>query len=415
MSVNDLSQSMLDTIQLMSTKAANSSGATLTVKCTITNIIDAGLGLYEVSYGDNKFNAYSNTNTSYKISDNVYVLVPGGDFSQEKIIVGATAPKATLMVSEEENSDIFVPISENLFGTVNQGNVIELKSWEDTEITNIPFSEGNFGNKFKNYSKDYKTFVFSANIKTAIDKDHQMKGNYGLLLTIPYISRNNGVEETIERIYNMDISTMQGNPYNFEIYQKIKIYYTAEESLEYAGGVPTITAFVSGFGYNEEDIINKQGSPADIFIKDIKLEMVDVLTEEEKSGYSLTIVSENGNLFTNNDRSEPSKILTPQLKIKGKDSNIKSWKCYWFVEDSSVSVDHRDYLTIGGIGWKCLNEKTNIAVDDEGNRTFDYVENVYKLEVKPTDVKSALRYKCILIQNEITVIDTITLSCFSLY
>ena len=76
---------------------------------------------------------------------------------------------------------------------------------------------------------------------------------------------------------------------------------------------PFITAFVSGFGYSEP----RTDIDYDIFILDIGLEFVDILTEEEKDSYSLKILASSGNYFLSGQYAR-SKILTLILKVKGK-------------------------------------------------------------------------------------------------
>ncbi len=124
---NELQQSLLDTVQLMSTKAANSTNATLTVKCTVVDVIDAGLGLYKVKYGDNTFEVYCHLNSTFVKDDLVYVLIPDGDFSNEKLIVGSGAPKASMIIPDEE-SEIIVVNPDNL---INVSDTINLKTWEN--------------------------------------------------------------------------------------------------------------------------------------------------------------------------------------------------------------------------------------------------------------------------------------------
>ena len=84
-------------------------------------------------------------------------------------------------------------------------------------------------------------------------------------------------------------------------------------------------------------------------------------------------------------------------------------ECYWFVEDPSINIESEYYSTIGGLGWKCLNDKTNISTDATGRKTFQYVTNNYSLTITDEDVIHTLKYKCILIQESISVIGNIIL------
>ena len=65
--------------------------------------------------------------------------------------------------------------------------------------------------------------------------------------------------------------------------------------------------------------------------------------------------------------------------------------------------------TIGGLRWKCLNDKTNILTDTAGRKTFQYVTDNYSLTITDEDVIHTLKYKCVLIQESISVIGNIIL------
>ena len=205
----------------------------------------------------------------------------------------------------------------------------------------------------------------------------------------------------------MDITNIKGNVYDFRVFAKQYLYYNIEDNLiNNTSRNPFITVFVNGFGYSEP----RNDIDYDIFIKEIGLEFVDILTEEEKDGYSLKIVASSGNYFLSGKYAR-SKILTPILKVKGKNvSDLKNWECYWFVEDPSINIESEYYSTIGGLGWKCLNDKKNISTDATGRKTFQYVTNNYSLTITDEDVIHTLKYKCVLIQESISVIGNIILT-----
>ena len=58
-----------------------------TVKATIINADKAGKGEYIVDDGSSRYKAYSET-TTYEVEDEVYVSIPNGDYTQQKIITG---------------------------------------------------------------------------------------------------------------------------------------------------------------------------------------------------------------------------------------------------------------------------------------------------------------------------------------
>jgi len=396
MGANEIQQSMLEAMQLLSKKAADSTNAAITIKGEIIEELDSGTHQYSISYGGAIYkDAYSLGNVSYPSSTIVYILIPDGNFDNTKIILKAVSADATNYVTESE-TDIYVPISSNLFGDENS---IDLKSWVNSTQT-LDLDTNNFGIIFKDYLNTYRNFVFSANIKTEIDVDHQAKGNYGLILNLPFIQSTAGGDSSeVWRSYVMDVSTMQGNPYAFNEYQKEDLYYNIDNTLEYdINRIPFITAFVQDFGYaTPRTDINY-----DIHIKDISVKMVDILSEADTTGYYLAVVPSEGNYFLNG-KYVNKKTLTPLLKVNAKTTDYSSWDCYWFVEDSSINVTSEGYLPLGGLGWKCLNKKINITYDAEGNKTFQYITNSHTLTVEDTDVISTLRYKCVLTKDTVVV------------
>lgn len=409
--VKDLQQALLDATTTLSEKSVEKAKYAYTIKCTIKGVENAGLNLYTVEYGSNVFNAYATNGINYKEGDVVYALVPDGDLSEQIQILGATAPRATMLVREKEG-DIYVPISGDLFRITNE---INLKSWEDTippDHLIVSINNNEFSDLFNGYLENgYKYFNFTAKIKTEIDKDHRAKGNYGLILTLPFKEKDTLNETT--RTYYMDINTMKGNVYDFNVYATQNLYFEIDDNLIYdTRKQPILQAFVSGFEY----INGREDVTYDIHIKDIGFEVLDVLTEEESQGTALRLVSSDGQYFLSG-RYAASKTLTPVLKINGKNVNdFSEWECYWFVEDASVDTSSDGYLNFGGLGWKCLNTKTHITSDDSGKVSYQYITNTYKWNVDVQDVASTLKYKCVLIQYETrtegksTVTDTTILS-----
>jgi len=396
MSANDIQQSLLDAMQLLSTKAANSTKAAITIKGEIVEELDAGSYQYAVSYGGTTYkDAYALGNVSYPTSTIVYILIPNGNFDEPKIILKAATTDATNYVTESE-TDTYVPITSNLFGTENS---IDLQSWvNETQVLDL--DTDNFGIVFQDYLNTYRNFVFSALIKTEIDKDHQAKGNYGLVLNLPFIQTSSeGTTSEIWKSYVMDVSTMPGNPYAFNEYNRINLYYEIDDTLEYdISRIPFISAFTQDFGYTEA----RTDIDYDIHIRNISMKMVDVLSEADTTGYYLAVVPTEGNYFLNG-KYVNKKTLSPLLKVNSKTTSTTDWECYWFVEDSSIDITSEGYLTIGGLGWKCLNGKTNVRYDEEGNKTFQYVTSNQTLEVNDTDIVSSLRYKCVLTKDDIVV------------
>lgn len=67
--------------------ALNSMSTDQTILCTIENTNEAESGKYVVSYNSIIFNAFTDNNKIYSVGDNVYVLIPQGDYNEQKIIL----------------------------------------------------------------------------------------------------------------------------------------------------------------------------------------------------------------------------------------------------------------------------------------------------------------------------------------
>ncbi len=396
-SKENLNKAFLEAMKKISKYAADQSKAAITIKATIVGIKDDSKRLYTVSYRNNTFDVTSNSDLNYQQGDNVYVLVPDGDFSKEKMIIGAVSTKPSMYISVIGNDNKYITISDNL---IAGSSSVDLRSWYPEEKA-VPADFTNFNTLFSKYIEEYNNFVFSAKIKTEIDKDHQVEGQYGLILHLPiFRDPGDGTSSWIEDTYDcrMDTTTIQGNVYDFTSAQLSNLYFSLPDNVIYdTSREPTISAFVNGFNYTEDPI----GIDSDINFSDIQIKIVDKLSDSDISGYHLALVSSNGNYFLPEDIT--GKKLTPVLKLDGKKIDIKDWSCYWFEEDASIKTDNRDYHYLGGLGWKCLNEKINIQINEEGKETFEFNTSQKTWTVAEDAVPALKRYKCVLVQDDISV------------
>ena len=405
---NEYAQLFLEGMDALSKSAVNNSEKTLTIKGEIIEELDAGQHKYRVRYRGNIYDdAYSNIDSKYTTSTIVYMIVPDGDLSKPKWILGSITPSVVDYVSENE-TDAYIPISNNLFDTVKSGNKTEfgLRTWRNG-TTNLTITNPNFKSEFADYLnntyENYKTFLLSAYIKTNIDKYHQVEGDYGIHLKLDFLNPNeldeNQKPSKVTRSYIINVSNMPGNPYSFEEYQLVNLYFTVEDYLIYdTSKEPSLSIFVQDFDYGDEIVTKEDGTEADpdILIKNISMRMIKVLTEQEYTGYHLTIVSDSGNYFTNQSE---VKYLSLVLKAEGQVTKLDDeWKCYWFVRDS-INSNSPYYTSIAGDGWRCLNERTNVTKDSTtGKETFQYKTNNRTLKVTAEEVPTALLYRCILIK-----------------
>lgn len=398
--MDDIQKSLLESFGILANNATKKSPNTITVEAEILNVEDFGLNSYKVEYMNNKFVAYANTQSvQYTKGDKVYILVPNGDFSKEKIILGTVKPKGNVFTTSSSDATYHLEKSDNLFKNVKD---ISLCSYR-TENINIELND-NIPYTLSQYFQKYKTLLLSFKVKTAIPKDQQVKGNYGLVLKVPYLESyyNQETDATIQEValrdYYFDINNMIGNPYVFSESTQQNFYISIDSNYDSSKNLELL-AFVKDF-YEEE------GHADDIFITDISLKVVDLLTDANKNGYFLSIAAERGEFF-NKGEYYTTKQLTPILKLNGKDTDCKHLPCYWFIEDSSINEESEEYSLRGGRGWRCLNEKKTMISAETGEKSFQYVTNKFTYTVNIDDVLRSRRYKCVLVNTDFSIVSSI--------
>lgn len=394
--MSTLQESILDAINVLAENSIRNAPGTITIDCVVSKIVNPGLGEYEVTYLGNTLSVYaSNPNIEFNIGDKVYVLVPEGDFSKQKIIISASTPSTITYDTSELNN--YMQVSDNLF--IDKGE-INLCTYSN-EVKGI-FNEGDNGKFnviFPKYLKDYNTFAFSAKIKTSIPIEQQVNGNYGLILQLPFYALDSeGKKVDLWKSYVLDINNISGNPYRLTEWSNQTIFIQiGSEELYDIDRQPQLTAFVENFA-------QKEGKPNDIFIKDISFTVYDVLTQENQTGYYLHLAASEGNYFFL-DADEETKVLTPTLKINGRNINLNSsvgtttdtYKCYWFKEDASIKANNEFYSSIGGAGWKTLNERKNVIANEDGSKSFDLVTNQYSYSISRKEILTSARFKCVIV------------------
>lgn len=405
--MSTLQDSLFDAMGILAESAAKKAQGAITIDCVITRILNLSTGKYEVDYLGNSLIVYAGTpNVQYKIGDKVYILVPDGDFSKQKVIISLSTPSVITYDKSEENN--YIQVSNNFFG--ENSDEIKLCSYFQEEVPvfydlnkiedkeKIIKINNNFRTLFSNYSKNYSTFAFSAEFKTNLPIVQQQKGNYGLKLIIPVITAA-GTEKN--KIYVFDIDNISGNPYSLKSYSKQSMFIQFEpgEVLDDKKYIE-IKAFVEDFPKSKE---KEEEKIYDIFIKNLSFAAYDLIGEAGQTGYYLQLTATDGNYFFA-EYEEERKTLTPILKINGKTielnkANQDLYHCYWFMEDATIkSVSHLLYHPYGGIGWRCLN--TRESYTENGEIKYIWLTNEYSYLVKKENVPYTARYKCVIIIND---------------
>lgn len=413
--MNELQNSLFEAMKVFSDYGISKSDATKTVQATITAIKDAGANLYEVSYLGQKLTVHANSDITYSVGNNVYILIPDGDFSNGGIIISSVNPMPDIYVTNYEESQKYFEISDNL---IQNNENIKLCSYREevTIPTDIITDTDTFGSMFQSYLDDnYRLCKFSFSVKTLLDLDQQKGGNYGAILRIPLkeIGADNDADPVWESVV-LDTGNMIGNPYHLEefieqeVYFKIGdgyVYYFKDIDGERKYLSPTISYFCKYF------IQNSKKTNSDIFIQNPVFDFVVPLSKSDNEGFKLLLKSTEGTIFLPNG--SDTKTITPTLRVNGKNTSLKEKKVYWFTEDANIKATSKDYLAYGGYGWRCINKKENVKINEDGTETFDYKDDELTLLVKKDDVQSNLKYKCVVLLDSTTISETIELKPFS--
>ena len=184
--MNDIQNSLFETMKQFSNYAKTTSEYTMTIEATIVNVVDAGLGQYLIELLVNSFSAFAD-NITYSVGDNVYVLIPNGDFTKNINILSLISPSMDNII-QPENDKIYYDISNNFIDT--ELRLIQLSSYETTKVENIIITENvsTLRKLINNFLNDnHRNFVFGFSVKTNLAVEQRNRGNYGITLSVPVI------------------------------------------------------------------------------------------------------------------------------------------------------------------------------------------------------------------------------------
>lgn len=396
--VNEMEQSLYTAIQMAADGALATSGLPKTIECKITEIKDSGIGLYLVSYMGNEFDVYSSSpSIAYKEGDNVLVIVPDGDVSKIKYIIGSVAPNGDLY-SNTEVVDNFIPAD----GIIMKFNDIDLCSYTPDEGTVRDHASTAEIELLLAYLKNKEyNFTFMADVSTNLPSSQQnCGGQYGITLEIPILRPSATADSTLnEDVIKipMTVNNILGNPYSLILKTPQRIDLSFPENFFYNGSSQTGIRLIStvGGGFS----INPSIETTDIHFSNIRLQCLRAMNFSDDNGNRLYIeVKNDSEFFTSGGQDK--KILEPKLMINKRETSLNGYNCYWYVKDNSIQdYGNEFYETHGGYGWKCLNRKQILDTADEGDTGFQWITNDYSLEINKEDVLTSLVYKCIIVSN----------------
>ena len=258
-------------VEVITEKYINELQFDKTSVCKIVDNSKRDKGVYIVSDGSSEFEAYSE-NLSYSNNTQVDVMIPNGDYNQQKKIIG----KHIVMDGESyiytPPLEYYVDITNNLipdegreieeFSLLANGSVKEKLIYASTKKLNF------VGYNRLGIKADFMSWLKTLKVSS---------GHYGLKIVINTEQTTTADGELLSNSYKfyLDSKDMYGNPYSFEN------YYTQEKLLSMASVTGTITGFEVYF-YQDKDFIDENSIfidygdfiPSDnLFVKNIYVSM----------------------------------------------------------------------------------------------------------------------------------------------
>lgn len=197
-SSEQMAENMLTAMQIIAESQPNNND--ITIDGFIIDASRAKEGVYTVGSGYSQFTAYAFT--TYKENDDVYILIPGGDYNKTKFIIGRrmTESSGAYNVTDElENMVFFHDSNSSLINFSGKSLGIQANNSLTQEIL-----IGTWGGSYAGVSRLGLAPTFTSYLKPL----GIINGNYGIRLLI---TDNTGVVEKVE----FDSSEYFGNPYNY--------------------------------------------------------------------------------------------------------------------------------------------------------------------------------------------------------
>lgn len=197
-SSEQMAENMLTAMQIIAESQPNNND--ITIDGFIVDASRAKEGVYTVGSGYSQFTAYAFT--TYKENDDVYILIPGGDYNKTKFIIGRrmTESRGAYNVTDElENMVFFHDSNSSLINFSGKSLGIQANNSFTQEIL-IGTWEGSYAGVSRlGLAPTFTSYLKPLGI---------INGSYGIRL---FITDNTGAVEKVE----FDSSEYFGNPYNY--------------------------------------------------------------------------------------------------------------------------------------------------------------------------------------------------------
>ena len=384
MATNNLQDSLLQAIDYLVNNRIDKINKDTTITATIKKCTNSLTQEYQVNYNGGFLIAYAQEGASYSENQEVFVLVPEGDFSKRKLIIGKASS-----VTEDDNIT-FVSSLINDYNMIGQNTIIDnnnvlpqglhsyltseyilLYQHGDEEHSILTFNES----EFTNYIKDAEALFIEASFMTRLPKAHRLakNGKYGIQFVLAFKNQDRP-EETKYVSYVLDSNNMTGNPFLYNSYtDQYAIFPIDAANYLY---VDSIMIWSEGF-VTKSDTVQADFWGADILVKEPEIYGLRQITATN-GDYVLRLSTPQGAVFTSFEQTETLTAMgTVMYQINTNVSDSTTY--YWFAKDDRIDASSEDYNIYGGSGWRYLKDKgNNRQMETTGYENRAY-ENIYML------------------------------------
>ena len=257
----DYQEQLLEAIRIVAEKQVKSVSFDKTIEAVITDASRASDGVYVVSTGDAKFDAYS-TETNYKNNDAVMVTIPQGDYSKQKIIVGKQVGNSKTPLIYKSPFQQFINVSGNLiqssgnyfasyYANKDDGRLgrcwpidvnfeqsscaTEIYTYEDDGNITVEIPCGQIWDSGNMQEQGYARLGLSAEFSTWLNEYDIINGNYGLVLKVTFkcVDLEDQQNNTFDKYLIFDSDEFFGDGLNFETYYLQEKLFDIEEYAQY--------------------------------------------------------------------------------------------------------------------------------------------------------------------------------------
>lgn len=383
----DISGQILQAVDILTDVKLSKLKYDKTVQGLIYEVVDLNKGIYKVRYQGNIFTAYArDVGKAYDYNEQVFIKIPEGDFSNQKIITGRVTEQS-LSASQLNNLSTTVIGSSPDISTFLPAGAFKAEPWKitagaavgDSNYVDNIYGDFNtpymFNNLLSQYASQYEHLQISANFRTAFNSTHT-KGNYGIEVCF-----FTGDEPGQEIVYKLDLGSFNGDPYGLRTYSPQSAIFAVEKSA--LKGIKYIRLFQEQFSwdYYSDGTTAKRITEPNIFAKDLQIKFVEVKDLSNELYYCYIATPYGATLTTDIQNIE----LQAKLLSRGK--QVREDKCTfkWFERDLNVFPGSERYDLAAGYGWTPFDNTDSILKLNYPD-IFQYHKRSFKVVVSYDDV-----------------------------